>query len=401
MIFRVESTSDALPTGPRGPGDLLQLLRDGRERTRSDLVDATGQSRTTIRFKLDQLIDAGLVVDAGEAPSTGGRPATRFAFDSNALVVLGIDIGLTHARIAVTDLAGELITDQLMLLDVARGPEPALAEVLGAAQELLASTGRANDLAGVGIGVPAAVDKQTGRVIEASAVPAWAGYDVRGRVARAFKSSILVDNDVNLMARGEHAMLTPPPDHMLFLKIASSVGAGVIVSGQVVRGARGAAGNFGHIRVAGSNEPCACQRTGCIDAVASGRALVRDLAAQGKNVAASIDVVRLVEAGDEEAITAIGRAGEQIGEAIVTCVNLLNPSVVVIGGVLALAGAPLLDPIRRVVLDDENATGAADLQVTTALAEQRAGVLGAAAMIIDHVLAPAQVDTALSTVQYP
>src|SRR5699024_11541316 len=140
----------------------FRSMLDSAPSTRGDLVDATGQSRTTVRFTLDQLIDAGLVNRVGEAPSTGGRPAIRFALNPNAHVVLAIDIGSTHARIAVTNLAGDVIDDKLIEASAEPGPEEQLKTVLFESQALLVSTGRQKDLAGVGEGIPVVVDRTTG-----------------------------------------------------------------------------------------------------------------------------------------------------------------------------------------------------------------------------------------------
>src|SRR5690625_3060360 len=199
----VRNNQNSIPAayGTRRAGDLLQLLLDGQPCTRADLVDSTGQSRTTIRFKLDQLVAAGLVKRVGEAPSTGGRPAIRFAFNPEAQVVLAIDIGTTHARLAVSNLGGELIKDHLMEVRAEEGPEELLDEVLAASHELLDATGRAHQLAGVGVGVPVGVDLLTGQVIDASALPKWFGYDLRARGAPAFGRTVLIDNAVNLMPR--------------------------------------------------------------------------------------------------------------------------------------------------------------------------------------------------------
>lgn len=380
----------------RRAGDLLQLLLDGEPCTRADLVDTTGQSRTTIRFKLDQLVAVGLVKRVGEAPSTGGRPAIRFAFNPESRVVLAIDIGNTHARLAVCNLGGELLEDRLMEVHAENGPEELLDSVLAASLELLESTGRAADLAGVGVGVPVGVDRHTGQVIDASALPKWFGYDLRERIAAAFDRPVLVDNNVNLMARGEISTLPADVEHLIFLKLASSLSSGIIVGRRVVHGVRGMAGNIAHVRVADSDVECVCGKTGCLEAVASGAALVAQMAETDPGITTEIDLVTLVRQGDKNASNIVSRAGACLGEALATFVDLLNPAVVVIGGVLALAGEPLLSEIRAQVESRAHYSATAELQIITAQAEQRAGVLGASAMIIEHVLAPDSVDAYIS-----
>ncbi|HLS04342.1 MAG TPA: ROK family transcriptional regulator [Actinomycetales bacterium] len=392
MSVRNNPSSTLTASGTRRAGDLLQLLLDGEPCTRADLVETTGQSRTTVRFKLDQLVAAGLVQRVGEAPSTGGRPAIRFAFNPDARVVLAIDIGNTHARLAVCNLGGEIITDHLMEVHAENGPEELLDEVLAQSHTLLDSTGRASELAGVGVGVPVGVDRSTGHVIDASALPKWFGYDLRARISSAFDRPVAIDNDVNLMARGEISALPAEVEHLVFLKLASSLSSGIIVGRRVVHGVRGMAGNISHVRVADSDAECACGKRGCLEVVASGAALVAQMAQIDPAITSEIDLVTLVRQGDEQANAIISRAGTRLGEALATFVDLLNPAVVVIGGVLALAGEPLLSEIRAQVEAHAHYSATAELEIITAQAEQKAGVLGASSLIIDHVLAPESVD---------
>jgi len=396
MAVIKNSTLAPLTSGMRRPGDLLQLMLDSAPYTRGDLVDATGQSRTTVRFKLDQLIDAGLVNRVGEAPSTGGRPAIRFAFNPNAHVVLAIDIGSTHARIAVTNLAGDVIDDKLIEASAEPGPEEQLKTVLFESQALLVSTGRQQDLAGVGVGVPVGVDRATGLVADASGLPQWAEYDVRSRVREAFAAPVLIDNDVNLMAWGESSSLTEKTDHLIFLKLASSLSSGIIVKNQIVHGARGMAGNFAHIHVPANENVCECGKTGCLESIASGAALVAEMAEMDSSITSVIDLVTLIRQGNKHATGIVTRAGEHIGSALASYVDLLNPEVVIIGGVLSLAGDPLVNTIEETLRKQAHSSATTALRIETAHAEQRAGVLGAASMILEHVLAPETVDASIA-----
>src|ERR1700754_3037183 len=113
----------ATSTGVTGAGELLQHLRDGRARTRSELAGSTGLARSTVAARVDALLASGLVGHAGEATSTGGRPPTRFRFDATARVVLGADLGATHARLAGTDLAGAVLAAVDADLDIGLGPD--------------------------------------------------------------------------------------------------------------------------------------------------------------------------------------------------------------------------------------------------------------------------------------
>lgn len=388
-----------LPPRHAGAGELFQLLRDGRPRTRADLAAATGQARSTITTRVDQLLSAGLIAPAGEASSTGGRPPTRFAFQPSARVVLAVDLGATHARIAVTDLASTVLAETAESLAIAAGPDAVLDWVVQHGRALLTSVGRSpGDLAGVGVGLPGPVEHSTGRPINPPIMPAWDDVDVPGILTRQLGAQVLVDNDVNLMALGEHRTTWPDVDDMIFVKVATGIGSGIISDGRLRRGAQGAAGDIGHIAVPGAeNVPCRCGNLGCLEAVASGRALAEALSAQGLPADGGGDVVALVRAGDLAAGQAVRQAGREIGAVLAACVSLLNPSLVVIGGVVAEAGEHLIAGIREIVYQRSLPLATQHLRIVTSQARSQVGILGASAMAVDHVLSPGAIDTLLES----
>ncbi len=382
---------------PTGVGQLFQLLRDGQPRTRADLAAVTGQARSTVAARVDQLLASGLVTPAGEASSTGGRPPVTFAFNPRARVVLAVDLGATHARLAVTDLAGQVLAEHHEALAIAEGPDVVLDRVARVGTDLLAEAGRTMaDLVSAGVGLPGPVDHATGRPTNPPIMPGWDDADVPGHLGRLLGVPVLVDNDVNIMALGEHATSYPEVDHLLFVKVATGIGAGIISDGQIRRGAQGAAGDLGHIAVPGGKDlPCRCGNTGCLEALASGEAVATALRAQGLDVASSSDVVALVRAGDLTASSAVRQAGRDIGGVLAACVSLLNPSLIVVGGVVAESGEHLLAGIREVVYRRSLPLATQHLRIVTTRTKGRAGVLGASAMAADHVLSPAAIDASL------
>ena len=395
--------ADAAPVAvaaPRlgGAGDLFQLLRDGRPWTRSQIAARTGQARSTIAARVEQLLAIGLVEPAGEASSTGGRPPATFRFNPAVHVVLAVDLGAVHAHLAVTDLAGTVLAEVDEPRAIADGPESVLGWVVAAGRHLLGSTGRPpGDLVAVGVGLPGPVEHATGRPINPPIMPGWHGYDVQERLREAFDAPVLVDNDVNLMALGEHTAVLPDVDDLLFVKVATGIGAGIISDGQLRRGAQGAAGDLGHVKVReGRQLPCRCGNTGCLEAVASGAAITAALREEGLEAATSRDVVALVHAGNLSAAHAVRQGGRVIGGVLAGCVNLLNPSVIVIGGNLAAAGEQLLAGIREVVYQDSLPLATQHLRVVVSRTEGRAAVLGASAMATAHVLGPAAIDAAVA-----
>ena len=379
---------------PTDVGGLFQLLRDGLPRTRADLALLTGQARSTVAARVDLLLASGLVAPAGEASSTGGRPPATFAFSPSTRILLAVDLGATHARLAVTDLASTVLAEHHEALAIADGPDAVLDRVAAIGTKLVEQAGRTmGELAAVGVGLPGPVEHSTGRPTNPPIMPGWDDADVPGMLRHLLGAPVLVDNDVNIMALGEHWAEFPDVDHLLFVKVATGIGAGVISDGQIRRGAQGAAGDLGHIAVPGGKALlCRCGNTGCLEALASGRAVAVALSAEGIPATSSADVVALVRAGNVAASHAVREAGRTIGGVLAACVSMLNPSVIVIGGNLAEAGESLLAGIREVVYRRSLPLATQHLRIVASRTTGRAGILGASAMAADHVLSPAAIE---------
>ena len=378
-------------------GDLFQLLRDGRARTRSELAEITGLARTTVAAKIDSLTALGFVGPAGEAASSGGRPPSKFAFNASMKVVLAADVGATHAALAVTDLNGTILARHAEPLNIADGPEVVLRWVVDGCHKLLESIGRdAADLAGVGIGLPGPVEHDSGRPVKPPIMPGWDGFDVVDYVGRELATEVLVDNDVNIMAIGERHAYWQDYENVLFVKVATGIGAGIISNGELQRGADGTSGDLGHVRVPDGEEVlCRCGNSGCLEAVASGPALAAKLRGQGIEASSGSDVVDLAANGNVQAIHALRQAGRDLGEVLAICVNLLNPSVIVVGGSLARAGDQLLAGVRETVYRRSLPLATSRLRIEQSKAPADAATWGASRMVIDHVLSPEFVEAAL------
>jgi predicted NBD/HSP70 family sugar kinase len=376
--------------------DVFELLRDGRPRTRAQLANASGLARSTIAARIDVLMRMGLVAPYGGGVSTGGRPPSLLALNPSARVVAGADIGATHARIALADLAGTILVEGRSDLDIALGPEHVLGWVEQQIGEMLAEQSRTvAELAAIGIGLPGPVEHDTGRAINPPIMPGWDRYDVPAHVQRAFDVPVLIDNDVNIMALGERHAHLADVDDLVFIKVATGIGAGIVSGGELQRGAQGTAGDLGHVAVArGAEVTCRCGNRGCLEAIAAGPALAAALREQGMAADSGADVVRLVRGGDATAVSVVRQAGRDLGEVVATLVNLINPSVIVIGGALAEAGESLLAGIREVVYSRSLPLATEHLRVVTSQAGERAGVIGAGALAIGHVLSPDAIDEA-------
>ncbi|UJP10512.1 ROK family protein [Microbacterium sp. KUDC0406] len=377
-----------------GAGDIFQLLLDGHARTKADLVHLTGLARSTVSSRVDALLASGLIVPAGEAASTGGRPPARVAFNARAGLVLAADLGASHATVAVSDLAGRILDSTTRPMDISAGPEAVLDHVVGQGGELLAGSRMPQiPLIGIGIGVPGPVEHSTGRPYNPPIMPGWDRFDVPGYVQRTFDVPVLVDNDVNILALGEQATSFPDATDLVFVKVATGIGAGIITGGTLQRGAQGSAGDMGHVRVPHSPGSVRTSDGGLdLEDVASGTAIAATLRTQGVAAESSSDVVDLVRVGNIAAIEATRQAGRDVGEVLATVVNLLNPSVIVLGGSVGRAGEHLLAGVREVVYRRSIPLATQHLAIVQTQAGDRAAVLGAAIMVARHVLSPSNVD---------
>jgi predicted NBD/HSP70 family sugar kinase len=338
------------------------------------------------------LADLNLVRQFGEAESTGGRPAGTFAIDTTTLVVLAVDIGATHVRVALTDLESSILSDTLEPFSVGESPDRILDRVVEIVGDLLASAGRSlDDVAGVGVGVPVSVWQPTGAPRDAPDKPGWDGVDVVKELAPHFGTTpVIVDNDANLMALGEHTAAYPTFRNLLFVKVATGIGAGIISDGRLIHGQDGSAGDLAHIAIeSAQGRECRCGNTGCLEAVAGGLALQADFAAEGFPVASSGDIVALARGGNTYAVSRLRTAGRDIGQVLAGAVSLLNPAVIVVGGKLSEAGEQLLAGIRESVYGRSLPLATKNLRIVTSTVLGQAGVLGASRLVLDHVLSEA------------
>ena len=380
-----------------GVGSVLRLIRDGEAVTRADLARRTGLARSTVAQRVDALLAHELVYEAGDSASTGGRPPTVLAFNNDAGVVLAADLGATHSRLAVSDLSAKPLAERPLEVDIAAGPDAVLARVDESFAAMLESIDRKpSDVRGIGVGVPGPVAFALGAPVNPPIMPGWDGFAIPAWFADRYEAPVLVDNDVNIMALGEHWTHWRETEHLLFVKVGTGIGSGLVAGRAIHRGAQGAAGDIGHISVPGHDDViCSCGNVGCLEAVAGGRALAARLTQLGLEAHDTRDVVRLVRGGDPRAVQMVREAGRSLGLVLSACVNFFNPAVIVVGGDLSEAHVQLLAGVREVTFQRSLPLATQQLITVPSRLGDRAGVIGAAIMVIEHVLAPEAIDRAL------
>jgi predicted NBD/HSP70 family sugar kinase len=342
-------------------------------------------------------------MESGDGPSTGGRRPVLLTLNPEAGVVLAADLGATHCHVAAADLAGKTTVIRDSAVDIAAGPVAVLDEVQHHFADVLSRCGRSSsDVLAIGIGVPGPVEFYTGTVVRPPIMPGWDDFVVSEYLGKSFDAPVVVDNDVNAMALGEYVERGQRDTSLLFIKVGTGIGCGIVSHGELHHGMDGAAGDIGHIRLPDHDSTvCACGNTGCLEAVASGAAIARCLRGEGRDVQTSSDVVRLAQAGDPDVMYRIRTAGEQIGSVVASLVNFYNPETVIIGGSLAALYDDLLAAIRGVVYQRALPLATRRLRLETTALGWQAGLLGAIELarrsafspgVLGRWLAPAQTD---------
>jgi glucokinase-like ROK family protein len=382
---------------------VLEMIRSGAATTRSELVSKSGLGRKLITQRVEELIERGLVVEGSLAPSTGGRSARQLHFRNDAGHLLVAELGNTSISVGLTDLDGHLLAQHEEAADIMVGPETILSRVEELFDQLLADrTDTAPPLWAIGIGVLGPVDADAGSPLELALRPGWGGYALRKRLVDRFDIPVWVDNEVNLMALGEFRDgMGRGIDDLVFVKIGSGIGAGLISGGRLCRGANGSAGQIGHIQVVeDALTTCWCGSAGCVTLLAGGLGLAHaaeraarndesPLLAQWLSARGSLDAKDVAAAAarsDPTSVALLTRAGRLVGRALTATINVINPSLVLIGGGVAHSGDLLLAAIREEVYRTAYPSATRDLRIAFSPLSDAACLVGAAFMAVDELL---------------
>jgi len=373
---------------------VVNLVRTGEATTRPEISRLTGLGRGVVTQRVDQAMELGFLADSEYAASTGGRAARTLRFRTEAGRIVVCALGALHIRVGIADLGGELLDMAHRRWDIARGPAATIDEVMVMLDELLAAH---PDIPawGVVVGLPGPVDFETGRPVAPPIMPGWNGFDVRRRFEARFDAPVWVDNDANLLTFNERERHHREHSDLIYCKIGSGIGAGLLSRGRIHRGANGAAGDIGHVRVSGSDAVCRCGKVGCLEAVAGGWALVRDaeaalagnstgyLALRSEEADGQISpemIARAAEDGDALSIALIQQSARVVGESIAALVNMFNPSAIVIGGAAAAAGELYLAEVRQRVYELSLPLATRDLVIVPSANDESEPLRGGAAL---------------------
>lgn len=378
---------------------VLELVRRGAATTRPEIAKLSGLGRNVVTQRVAQLLESGLLAEA-EGVSTGGRAARELRFRADAGHVLVAELGATSLSVALSDLTGHLTGQASELSDVANGPESILARVTELFDGLLGAF--PVRVWGVGIGLPGPVEYTSGRPVAPPIMPGWDGFDVRGYFSARYDAPTWVDNDVNVMMLGElRDGLAKGCTEVVYVKVGSGIGAGLISGGRLHRGAQGCAGDIGHMAaIATSDVLCRCGQTGCLEALAGGLAIARDgqeaasqrrsvflngLDSTGRRITAA-DVGYGAQHGDPVSLKLVTNSARLVGETLSQIVNFFNPSLILIGGGVPDVGDLYLATVRQVILGRSLPLATRSLLIEKSRLGNTAGLKGAAFMVVDELL---------------
>jgi predicted NBD/HSP70 family sugar kinase len=382
---------------PATAGQVLRLIRTGEATTRTEVGRLTGLSRTAVAARVAALVELGLIRETEEAASGVGRPPTRLAFDATAGVVLCAAIGRSRTQVAVCDLAGVPLAGQDIQQEVGPAPDELMPRVVGALRDVLRHAGRsAQDVRGIGISIPGTVNGPARYSQDSPIMAGWHAVPLDPYFAKLANAPVFLENDTNVIALAERSGHLLNYRDALIVKASTGFGAGIVSGGTIQHGALGAAGEIGHVKYAPArNVPCRCGEVGCLEAVAGGWALVRNMRENGHDVGHTRDVAELALAGNTDARREIRSSGRHFGEVLAAAVTLLNPAAIVIGGDLAPAYDLFVAGMRETLYRDASALATRDLHILAATHGEQSGVRGCAELALDQVLSEVAIDRAV------
>ncbi|MCQ1996369.1 ROK family transcriptional regulator [Arthrobacter sp. zg-Y1171] len=382
-------------TTPPNPGSQSALRERNRQRiiqallasgplTQAELSRQTGLSRATVSNIVGDMSDRQLVIT--EPTTSSGRRALSVRLNESGAVAAGIDIGRRHVRVILASLGHRIMQEESIQLPLGHSA----AEGMDAAAALLARLLRRQGVdrsavLGAGVGIPGPIDRRTGTVVQGAILPEWVGINMREDLADRLGVPVYIDNDANLGALAE---VTWGPhgcsENLIFIKVASGIGAGLVINGSLYYGNVGITGEIGHATIFDQGLICRCGNRGCLETIASTSIMIELLSRASNGTVTTADILSRAAGKDPATLRVIDDAGVAVGRAAANLANTLNPELIIIGGSLTDLGDTFLDPIRRGLLRHAVPLVGETSTVLMSSLGDRAEALGAAALVLQE-----------------
>ncbi|MEL6187973.1 MAG: ROK family transcriptional regulator, partial [Myxococcota bacterium] len=369
------------------------LVWEYREISRADIARRTGLSRSTVSTVMSELLDSGIVEETRQGSSNGGRRPIMVGFRDNARTVLGVDVGASHIDAVLTNLRGEILERGSRVMPTRDAPEATLDAITTMARQLIKASPA--PCLGVGVGLPSPVHPSSGRVPR-EVLPRWSEVDVAQALFERIDRPVRIDNDANLGALAELWWgAGRGGDDLVFVKVATGIGAGLIVNGRIVRGAHGFAGEVGHLSSDPNGPPCICGVNGCLNVIMGTEALLERARLRHPHFPTTTlraddltlrDLLTGARSEDPLAREVIQFAGERLGAGLANLLNVLDPTVIVLGGDLIEAGPFLLEVVRNTALQRTIVDRSVPERIVVSQTDRQGIALGAATLILREAL---------------
>lgn len=377
---------------------VLRLIWQERTISRAEIARRANLSRSTVSELVGDLLKTGLVTEGEPGESLGGRRPIMLHFEDDACCILGVEMGASHVAVARTDLRGHVRQWEHRNHPVRTDPEGTRRVVTELCDASLAGDrGLAKRLVGIGVAVPSPVDPLQPFALSEVVLPLWKGRSGLEALGDRFGVPVMVDNDANLGALAEYWWgAGRGVRDFAYVKVGTGVGSGHVIGGELYRGATGFAGEIGHLSIDPQGEPCICGLRGCLATHVGSPALVKRarallpeypggmLAEDGLSITA-IEAAAL--AGDPLALRVTREAAEYLGIAVAGMLNLMNPSVVVVGGGITGLGDRFLEPLRETVRVRTRVSSTAGASIVMSGLGPQTVAVGAASLVLKEALA--------------
>jgi N-acetylglucosamine repressor len=376
---------------------VLRTIYERQEISRADIARETRLTRTTVSDVVVDLMAQGMIEEVGYGPSAGGKPPILLSVIPDARHLIGLDLASAEFRGAVVNLRGQ-VRQQITVPLHDRDGEAALALVYDIIERLRAATD--SPLLGVGIGSPGLMDASNG-IVRRSVNLDWQDLPLRGLLEGRFDLPVYVANDSQVAALGEYTFGNGSGvENLVVIKVGHGVGAGIVLNGRLFHGETFGAGEIGHVAVVENGERCRCGNFGCLETVASVRALVGQAQAIADGNPNSVlhqfmaspgeitleTICRALEAGDEQVQQMVRRVGQYLGIAAANIVGLLSVRRIVIAGSVACLGQALLDVVREEMARRSLAIVANEAEIVLSSSGSEIVILGASALVLNREL---------------
>lgn len=360
--------------------EVFALIRNSRDLTRSSLVELTGLPSSTIGHAVARLISEGRVTESAppaKGPGSGsGRPGSILNAVATSIRTGAIDFGHRHFRVALGDDQGNLVDEEIVALNVDQSPVRGL-DAAAAGLRALSERNGVSALACVAACVPGPIEAGTGLVCSTTTLSNWAGMYPARELEKRLEVPALVSNDASTGALGElHHGAGRGHRNFLYIKASHGIGAGMVVNGEVFEGGTGFAGEIGHIIISGRPELCRCGNRGCLEAVVSVPSVKEQLSHTHPHL--DVDAIDLATLHDPVSARILNESGRTMGAVLAGLCDLLNPTVLIIGGELGASGQPLIDGVRASVNRFAQPSTSSAIEVVAAGLGQRAELVGTA-----------------------